>query len=680
VSSTYLPNRTPVFEEAHDDEETVVSFEGLDDESSIDAAGNTEASLDDDEVVSGGGLLTSLHEAPAWAVSLVVHLGILLALGSITRVTQMVFTPDIVSTPVPEIEEETYKFDSTIQDELGNNSQMNEVSPSLQAATLKGEAEPQEIERRIEESQIEVDVQVSDMVTQPTRDTLTEVMETQGTTEHTGGTEGAMDRLAFEISNAVQDDETLVVWLLDASLSVKERRDMIADRFHNIYEQVGLKGVGDGNDRLLTAAATFGEKTTFLIDKPTSNVGPLTEKIREIPADESGKEMVFTALEDVSRKWGDYRTKHRRNVMYIIVTDERGDDFEKMEDVIANLSRVGIRVHCVGNAAVFGKEKGYVNFTWEEDGQSFTEALPVDQGPETFYPELLDIDFWGLTNRGKINRLSSSFGPYPLNRLCAETGGLFLVTEESSNAVTYDYEVMRAYQPDYSPIRELDNSIRDNKAIAALIDATRALRIERLSMPTLSFDAENDNVLRNEILDAQKPVSVLDYKISSMLALLEEGSKERDKIVEPRWRAAFDLAMGRALALKVRAYGYGQMLAEMRTNLKTFEDPRSNFWYLRPSTDMKNSTPTVRKMAKEAEEYLTRVIDEHAGTPWSDLAKAELTQPMGWQWEEAAISKDGNLMNRNGANDPAARLLLADEIERRRNRERPPQPKKRPKL
>ena len=671
MSSTILPDRTPVFDEAPD--EHFVEFESVSESDSVVA--ETQEML---EEVSKDGLMASLQEAPAWAVSLVAHLAILLALGSITRVTQMVLTEDIVSTPVEELEIETYKFDSTVQDNLGNNSDMNQRSPSLQAAMKNGESEPQEIERRIEDSQINPDIQIQDLMTQPSRDQMTAVMETQGTTEHTGGTEGAMDRLAFEITNAVQDKETLVVWLFDASGSVKERRDAIADRFHNVYEQVGLKGIGE-SDRLLTAAATFGEKTVFLAKEPTSDVTPLTDKIREIPADESGKEMVFTALEEITRKWGNFRTKERRNVMYIIVTDERGDDFDKMENVISQLARVGIKVHCVGNAAIFGKEKAYVQHTWEEDGKSFTDYLPVDAGPESFYPELLDIDFWGLTNRRGLNNMSSSFGPYPLNRLCAETGGLFLVAQENGRAVKYDYEIMRAYQPDYSPIRELDQTIRDNKAIASLIDATRALRIERLSMPTLSFDAKDDNTLRNEIFEAQKPTSVLDYKISSLVALLDAGSKERDKIVEPRWRAAFDLAMGRAMALKVRAYGYGQMLAEMRTNLRPFEDPRSNFWYLRPSTDLKNATPSVRKMAKEAESYLTRVMDEHPGTPWADLAKAELSQPMGWGWEEAAISKDGNVMTRNGDNDEA-RLLLADEIERRRNRERPEQPKKRPKL
>lgn len=669
MSSTILPDRTPVFDEAP--EEQFVEFESVSESDSV--VSETEEMI---EEVSKDGLMASLHEAPAWAVSLVAHLAILLALGSISHVTQMVLTEDIVSTPVEDMEVETYKFDSTVQDELGNNSDMNQLSPSLQAATLQGESEPQEIERRLEDSQINPDIQIQDLMAQPSRAELTEVMETQGTTEHTGGTAGAMDRLAFEITNAVQDKETLVVWLFDASGSVKERRDAIADRFHNVYEQVGLKGVGE-SDRLLTAAAAFGEKTVFLSKDPTSDVTPLTEKIREIPADESGKEMVFTALEDITRKWGSYRTKDRRNVMYIIVTDERGDDFDKMENTILQLARVGIKVHCVGNAAIFGKEKAYVEHTWEEDGKSFTDFLPVDAGPESFYPELLDIDFWGLTNRRGLNNMSSSFGPYPLNRLCAETGGLFLVAQENGRAVKYDYEIMRAYQPDYSPIRELDQKIRDNKAIAALIDATRTLRIERLSMPTLSFDAKDDNTLRNEIFEAQKPTSVLDYKISSLVALLEAGSKERDKIVEPRWRAAFDLAMGRALALKVRAYGYGQMLAEMRTNLRPFDDPSSNFWYLRPSTDLKNATPSVRKMAKEAESYLTRVMDEHPGTPWADLAKAELSQPMGWGWEEASISTDGNVMTRNG-NDDQARLLLADEIERRRNRDRPEQPKKRP--
>lgn len=674
MSSTLLPNQTPEFAEAP--EEFPIHFESADSESSSSTLEKVEEQL---EEASRDGLMTSLSEAPAWAVSLVVHLGILLFLGSLTKVTEMMLTEDIVSTPVEEIEVETYAFESTVQDTpLGNDSNMEKMSPSLMAANYQGESEPQEIQRKIEDAQVNIKVEIADLVQEPQRADLTELIETHGTTEHPGGTEGAMDRLAFEISNTVQDNETLVVWLFDASLSVRERRDMIADRFLNIYKQVGLRGIGE-SDRLLTAAATFGAQTNFLISEPTSDIHPLAEKIRAIPADESGKEMVFTALEDVNRKWGSYRTNKRRSVMYIIVTDERGDDFNKMDYVIATLARVGIRVYCVGNAAVFGKEKGYVNFTWDEDGQSFTEDLPVDQGPESFYPELLDIDFFGLANKRQVSDLSSSFGPYPLNRLCAETGGLYLVVEESRRAVKYDHEIMRAYQPVYAPIDDLKKVVQSNRAISSLVQAAEALRIDRISMPTLSFDAQDDNTLRNEIIEAQKPMSVLEYRIGSILTILEQGVKDREKISEPRWRAAYDLAVGRALALQVRFKGYGMTLAEMRTNIKPFENPNSNFWYLRSSDDMGNATPKVRTMARQAEEYLTRVIDEHSGTPWAQLAAAELEQPMGWSWEEASISKEGNVMTQNGNND-AARLLLAEEIRRRQQRQPRPQPRNRPKL
>jgi hypothetical protein len=266
-----------------------------------------------------------------------------------------------------------------------------------------------------------------------------------------------------------------------------------------------------------------------------------------------------------------------------------------------------------------------------------------------------------------------------LNRLCAETSGLYLVAEEGRRAVKYDHEVMRAYQPDYMPIDDLKKVVQSNRAISSLIQASNALRIDRISMPTLSFDAQDDNTLRNELIEAQKPVSVLEYRIQSVVSILEEGVKDREKIAEPRWRAAYDLAVGRALAIQVRAKGYGLTLAEMRTNLKPFENPKSNFWYLRSSEDMGNATPSVRKMARQAEEYLTRVIDEHPGTPWAQLAAAELEQPLGWSWEEASISREGNVMTQNG-NDAAARLQLADEIRRRQQRTPRPQPKKRPSL
>ena len=96
----------------------------------------------------------------------------------------------------------------------------------------------------------------------------------------------------------------------------------------------------------------------------------------------------------------------------------------------------------------------------------------------------------------------------------------------------------------------------------------------------------------------------------------------------------------------------------MKSTPKTFEKQGSNRWRLVPSKEIAGG-PTVRKIAKKAEEYLTRVIDEHPGTPWAMLAERELGTPMGWEWKEyreaSASGKKG------GKNNDELKLQLADE-------------------
>ncbi len=73
--------------------------------------------------------------------------------------------------------------------------------------------------------------------------------------------------------------------------------------------------------------------------------------------------------------------------------------------------------------------------------------------------------------------------------------------------------------------------------------------------------------------------------------VLEQGEKHRDKLDSDRWRASFDLAMGRVLAMRVRAFGYNSVLAEMRrtrnasailtTTSGDWSRPRKS-WLVRP--------------------------------------------------------------------------------------------------
>jgi hypothetical protein len=610
-----------------------------------------------DDLAAEAGMMASAREVPAWAISLGVHVLVLFLLWSIAGIA-MPEQQTIINSVMEEIDEDSYKFE-TQADQVGTDSNVNLLGPSLNANEHVSQDPQKEMEKKLEEELLEVSEPITDPIEQPAEALLAEAFDSTGTTEHTGGTEGAIDRLAFEIAASLREKKTLAIWLFDASLSLKKRRDMIADRFANVYKQVDHLNVG-ADRALKTAVASYGNRTQIITPEPVDDATTVVEAIRNIAPDVSGKEHVFAAVKTVSNKWLSYRTKMRRNIMIIIVTDERGDDYAMVEQVSADLARYGIKVYCVGNASIFGREKGYVE--WEyEDG--FKEEIPVDQGPESVNAERMELPFWGGGNDNrKYERLSAGYGPYALTRLCAETGGVYFVADQGS--IRFDSNVMRDYQPDYRPRRDYIKDVKANLAKSLLVQAAAQTRQLKFNQLRLRFEAPSDNVLRTQITAAQRPAAEFDHNLTEMLTLLSQGEKARDKIKEPRWRANYDLAMGRVLAMRVRAFGYNRVLAEMKSEPKSFKKKGSNSWTLQPSREI-NAGPVVKKLAKQATMYLTRVIDDHPATPWAMLAERELGQAMGWQWAEGTMNI-ARVNTRPGPDADAATLQLAEEERKRR--------------
>lgn len=612
-----------------------------------------------------GWLSSVLGEMPAWAISLCVHLIILLVLASFSIVAQQV-TKDTLTTSIAEeeIEPEEYKFSSTVVDTIGSESDTAIAGPSMAAAQNVGADNHREREERLEETVLQPEIPIVDTLPTPNESDLVKQFDAVGSTEHTGGTAGAMDRLTMEIAASLRDRQTLVVWLFDESLSVHKRREEISDRFENVYRQLGLMDV-DSKNALQTAVASFGRDYHLLTDEPTTDIDEIAKKVRSIPPDKSGIENVFTAVNNVYKKFLPWRRKKGKvhNVMVIVVTDERGDDYDQLETIIRNMARNSIRVYCVGNAAVFGREKGLIEHTWEFEGEQITRRLPADQGPETVAAERLQLPFW-TGDRGNLSQMSSGYGPYALTRLCAETGGMYLLAEESLGR-NFDAGIMRDYTPDYRPISMYQRQLTSNLAKGALVAAAKKTRVDQIPRPQRVFTATDDNVLRRELSEAQKPLADLEYKLRDLYKIIAQGEKHRDKLDTPRWRASYDLAMGRILALLVRSHGYNAVLADMKTSPKTFEKKGSNQWKLRPSKNILGG-PAVRKLHKQAVMYLTRVIDEHPGTPWSLIAEVELSEPMGWDWYEGSVkvAANGNMNNR--PNGPQ----FAPEEERQRQEQR----------
>jgi hypothetical protein len=391
-----------------------------------------------------------------------------------------------------------------------------------------------------------------------------------GQAEKVGGVEGALDRVSYEIRNSLRNRKTMVIWLFDASGSLDERREAVAKRFDNIYKQVGQTG---NTDALYSVVASYGQGAELHTKEPIQDIAKLSEIVRnDLKTDTTGKENVFKAAGMVLEK---FQTWHRHegpwNKLVFIVTDEKGDDAQQyLESVITLAKRTNTKFFTIGNAAIFGQEKGYVEHTYED---GFVEYLPVDQGPECAFPDAVQLPFIGSGADWRLKQMSASYGPYALTRLCAETGGMYLITQETRGH-NFDRAIMRRYAPDYRPARVQEQEIKRNGAKNALVATAAKTYGANTPVPNLVFRAYNDNILRTEIGEAQRPVAEIDYALKNLYDTISVGVKERENLREPRWQAAFDLAMGRILAMRVRYFGYNQMLANMKVSPKSFENEK----------------------------------------------------------------------------------------------------------
>lgn len=586
----------------------------------------------------------NMKEVPAWFISLGVHVLILVVLASITRITLLDSENAIISS-IEELDQNVFDIDPTIQDVIGSSGDTEILAPSM-AAAPQTSAEQQEAMKNQLENEIETPEPIfNDEVTQPAKEELMASVEVTGETDRPdGGVAGAIDRLALEIAAAAKEKKLLVVWLFDVSPSVSQRRNEIADRFENVYKQLGILDANADESALKTAVAAFGSKTEFITKDPVSDVKEVVSQIRSIKEDTSGEENVFAAVSMVSKRWLSYKRQGRRNMMVIVVTDEAGSDAQQnLEETILLTKRNGIKCYVVGNASPFGRRE--MMTTFPVDG--YDVPAVKETGPETVMPERIKLPFWGQDDY-EARQLTSGYGPYALTRLCAETNGIFFITEDVGGT-KFEPADMRAYHPDYIAIRDYEKQLTSNLAKAALVKtaATTQFSKRTLPTPTLRFPANNDNVLRQAITAAQKPVSELDYGLRELQLMLEQGLKDRKKISEPRWRANYDLALGRVLATRVRAHGYNTILADMKSNPKTFTNKDNNSWRLVPAKEVRSS-PDVRKLSKAANELLNGIIDEHPGTPWAYLAAKELNQPLGWEWKEMKMNLDsqGNRVNK----------------------------------
>ena len=179
---------------------------------------------------------------------------------------------------------------------------------------------------------------------------------------------------------------------------------------------------------------------------------------------------------------------------------------------------------------------------------------------------------------------------------------------------------MRIYRPDYVTVDQYYEMLKQNRACASLVQAAQLSWTTPMQNVRRRFPKVDDAQLARDLSVAQRDAAKLEPKINQIAAILRQGEADRPKITKPRWQAGYDLAMGRALAVKVRTEGYNAMLAAAKQGLK-FGDPQNDTWILRPSREVTVNSALANE-AKAAQLYLERVLAEHPEHPLGGRCQA----------------------------------------------------------
>jgi len=630
------------------------------------------------------------EETVALIGSTLIHLIVflLLALAPLSRpddASVVVLTsapPDRSEDPVQLLNEITYS--STPQDEIGADSI---ASFEMASASAEMFAEIAEISHPLDTETVDIGQVMVNKMFQTAAAPLNLLSNQRGKVgQGESGTSGAVDRLTFEILQSIEDRPTLVVWLFDQSGSLHRQRREIHDRFDQIYSELGIavekKNKSHRVDHeapLLTSVIGFGEGVTLFTEKPTSDLAEIKSIVDSIEIDESGIERVFTAVTKATDRYKSFRRSvssrgPQRNVMFVVVTDERGDDAELLESSIAGCRTWGIPVYVIGVPAPFGREHTFIKYVDPDPKYDQTPRwASVDQGPETFLPERVQIGFSGNFQEEPV--IDSGFGPYALTRLCYETGGIYFAvhpnrktdgairrSEVASYAADlrhfFEPEVMARYRPDYLAPSDYLQRVKSSPLRQSLVRAAQLRPASGLARPQTRFVQVDQARLATELTRAQQDAARLEPTLIQMAETLEPGLAARDSETSPRWRAGFDLAMGRVLAQKVRTETYNAMLAKAKRGM-SFQDAKNNTWVLEASDEVSVGSKWQRE-ADLASKLLQGVVTEHPGTPWALLAQQELDVPIGWKWSED-FTQPRPPQNRNPGNNPNPRPPRDDQ-------------------
>ena len=420
--------------------------------------------------------------------------------------------------------------------------------------------------------------------------------------------------------NALSVRPTTVVWSLRPVRRGKHftrRRCGRANALSNYRTRI-LQGAKQGRaaseNTLQTAIIAFGNKVNVLTEGPIDDADKLPDPA-QIEEEPGPSNQAYAAIHRAAELYAPLRTQGRE-VIFVLVAGSATADEANFTSSVAILNKAVIPIFGIAPAAPSGR----LSDSW--DATTNRTTLPVAY--ESLFPERIQLFLPNNEGDGQLG--DSGYGPFHLERICRATSGSVLrIRDEGSAGWATDTngqvksELLRKYAPDYVTEEEYTKILAENRACRAL-EAAKLPPARVLVVPTYDFRKQEEAAMNRAISMSQRTPAETRPHWSYFIRHLRREWKTDRRSQRPRWQVSFDLAFGRACALGAKR-GIQPHAGRPQEWAHIFAKPESTTWTLKPADGIAGRSD-LDKIAKNAKEYLTHIVKDHAGTPWAAMACA----------------------------------------------------------
>ncbi len=140
-----------------------------------------------------------------------------------------------------------------------------------------------------------------------------------------------------------------------------------------------------------------------------------------------------------------------------------------------------------------------------------------------------------------------------------------------------------------------------------------------------------ENAFKDQVFNDGRQAAKIIRLLEEELDKMKTAAVMR-KEAPKRWQANYDFVLARLQAQLAYMYEYSSMLGSMRKELPPRDPALHRGWRLASSKKLQGDG-TGRKLIKEAEKLLEKLVADHPGTPWELLARREKLTALGLQWK-----------------------------------------------